>query len=62
MKSRVVLLTLVCVSLLFTIPASAKDTWISVRSKNFHLVGNANEKEIRLVILQFPTFFGYCHV
>ncbi|MBK8149674.1 MAG: tetratricopeptide repeat protein [Acidobacteria bacterium] len=56
MKSRVVLLTLVCVSLLFTIPASAKDTWISVRSKNFHLVGNANEKEIRQVATKLEQF------
>ena len=35
---------------------SAKDTWMSVRSKNFHLVGNANEKEIRKVALKLEQF------
>ncbi len=30
-------------------PVAAKDTWTSVRSKNFFLVGNASEKEIRKV-------------
>ena len=28
---------------------SAKDTWISVRTKNFYLIGNANEKDIHKV-------------
>jgi predicted Zn-dependent protease len=35
---------------------SAKDTWISVRSKNFQLIGNANEKEIRRVGLRLEQF------
>lgn len=30
-------------------PISAKDKWVSVRSKNFLLVGNADEKEIKQV-------------
>jgi hypothetical protein len=28
-------------------PATAKDTWTSVHSKNFLLIGNAGEKEIK---------------
>ena len=35
---------------------SAKDTWMSVRTKNFHLIGNANEKEIRKVGLKLEQF------
>ena len=35
---------------------SAKDTWMSVRTKNFHLIGNANEKEIRKVALKLEQF------
>lgn len=34
----------------------AKDNWISVRTKNFFLVGNANEKEIRKVALKLEQF------
>ncbi|MBC8030647.1 MAG: tetratricopeptide repeat protein [Pyrinomonadaceae bacterium] len=37
-------------------PVSAKDTWTSVRSKNFFLVGNANEKEIRQVAVKLEQF------
>jgi len=36
--------------------AFAKDTWTSVRSKNFFLVGNANEKEIRRVAVRLEQF------
>ncbi len=36
--------------------ASAKDNWIQVRSKNFTLVGNANEREIRAVAAQLEQF------
>ncbi|HKR13560.1 MAG TPA: tetratricopeptide repeat protein [Pyrinomonadaceae bacterium] len=35
---------------------SAKDTWVSVRTKNFFMVGNANEKEIRNVALKLEQF------
>ncbi len=56
MRSRVSILTLVCVALLFTVPASAKDTWINVRSKNFFLVGNASEKEIKQVATKLEQF------
>ncbi|HEY0431572.1 MAG TPA: tetratricopeptide repeat protein [Pyrinomonadaceae bacterium] len=37
-------------------PVSAKDNWLSVRSKNFFLVGNASEKEIRQVGVQLEQF------
>lgn len=39
-----------------TLPVSAKDTWLSVRSKNFLLVGNASEKEIREVGTRLEQF------
>src|SRR5258708_19559398 len=38
----------------------AKDNWTSVRSQNFQLIGNASEKDIRLVanrLEQFRTVF-----
>jgi tetratricopeptide (TPR) repeat protein len=35
---------------------AAKDTWTSVRSKNFFLVGNASEKEIRQVATRLEQF------
>ena len=41
---------------------SARDTWLEVRSKNFYLVGNASEKEIRKVGVKLEEFanpFGY---
>lgn len=37
-------------------PVTAKDKWTSVRSKNFLLVGNANEKDIRLVGIRMEQF------
>jgi len=37
-------------------PVFAKDTWLSVRSKNFLLVGNGNEKQIRQVAVRLEQF------
>ena len=37
-------------------PVSAKDTWISVRSKNFSLIGNAGEKDVRQVAIRLEQF------
>jgi tetratricopeptide (TPR) repeat protein len=34
----------------------AKDTWVSVRTKNFFMLGNASEKEIRKVGLKLEQF------
>ena len=36
--------------------AAAKDTWTSVRSKNFYLIGNASEKDIRQVAMRLEQF------
>ena len=35
---------------------AAKDTWVSVRTKNFLLIGNAGEKDIRKVGLKLEQF------
>lgn len=35
---------------------AAKDTWVSVRTNNFFLLGNANEKDIRKVGLKLEQF------
>ncbi len=37
-------------------PVSAKDTWTSVRSKNFLLLGNAGDKDIRQVAIRLEQF------
>jgi tetratricopeptide (TPR) repeat protein len=37
-------------------PAHAKDAWVSVRSNNFFLVGNASEKEVRQVATRLEQF------
>ena len=46
------------VLLLAALPATAaaKDTWTGVRSKNFFLVGNTSEKEIRQVATRLEQF------
>jgi len=36
--------------------APARDNWMSVRSKNFQLIGNASEKEIRQVATRLEQF------
>ncbi len=56
---RSILITGAMLCLLFIAPlapVSAKDKWISVRSKNFMLVGNASEKEIRQVATRLEQF------
>ncbi len=37
-------------------PSVAKDTWTSVRSKNFFLAGNASEKDIRKAAIKLEQF------
>ena len=56
-------LTLVLAAVLFLLfitplgyPVAARDTWTSVRSKNFTLIGNASDKEIRQVALRLEQF------
>ena len=61
---RITLLLALFVCLLALSPAlvSAKDNWISVKSKNFQLIGNANEKQIRQVagrLEQFREVFSH---
>jgi len=45
-------------SILFFLPAAvaAKDEWTRVRSKNFNLIGNADEKSIRAVAVRIEQF------
>ncbi|HCA57137.1 MAG TPA: hypothetical protein DEP46_04030, partial [Blastocatellia bacterium] len=40
----------------FAIPALAQDKWTSVRSTNFHLIGDAKEAEIRRVATRLEQF------
>lgn len=58
MKRRVFFLpAIVCLLLAgAVVPASAKDSWTSVRSKNFFLIGNGSEKEIRQVATRLEQF------
>ncbi len=37
-------------------PVAAKDNWISVRSKNFFLIGNTGEKDVRQVATRLEQF------
>lgn len=52
------LVSLVCVLLiaLSVSSVSAKDEWLRVRSKNFNLIGNASEKNIRKVATRLEQF------
>lgn len=47
-----------CLLLVVSQPAtvSAKDNWVSVRTKNFFMIGNTGEKEIRQVALKLEQF------
>jgi tetratricopeptide (TPR) repeat protein len=56
---RLILPVAVSLCLLLAIsqhPVIAKDSWISVRTKNFSLIGNAGEKDIRKVGLKLEQF------
>ena len=51
------LTALLCLAMVApAILAGLKDNWISVRSKNFFLIGNAGEKEIRQVAIKLEQF------
>ncbi|MEP6849842.1 MAG: hypothetical protein ABI999_13380 [Acidobacteriota bacterium] len=43
------LLLIIAACAALAVPVLAKDEWLQVRSKNFFLIGNASEKEIRKV-------------
>jgi hypothetical protein len=58
-RSALAFVTVLCLALVLHLSApatSAKDTWTSVRSKNFSLVGNASEKDIRQVATRLEQF------
>src|ERR1700730_12921283 len=60
-RATVVALAFCTVALAGPLAVQAKDNWISVRSQNFQLVGNASAKDIRLVanrLEQFRTVFA----
>ena len=59
MRVRIFSRTFFCVLVLFLLfPAQSfsKDTWINIRSKNFFLVGNADEKEMKQVATKLEQF------
>jgi tetratricopeptide (TPR) repeat protein len=49
-------LTLLLATLAYPLSAQGKDTWTAVHSKNFTLVGNASEKEIRQIATRLEQF------
>jgi tetratricopeptide (TPR) repeat protein len=55
---RWVLLTVACASLLVlnSNQATAKDTWTRVQTRNFTLVGNASERDIRKIAIKLEIF------
>lgn len=55
---KLVLQALLFVAFFACLPASAaaKDEWLQVRSKNFYLIGNASEKDIRRVATKLEQF------
>lgn len=58
MKNKFISVALFCVCLLLLCSNQvfAKDTWINVKSKNFNLIGNASEKDIRGVATKLEQF------
>src|SRR6266850_233313 len=48
-KSLLSVALCLCGLLLFAKPAAAADKWLNIHTKNFQLVGNANESDIRRV-------------
>ncbi|HYG79606.1 MAG TPA: tetratricopeptide repeat protein, partial [Pyrinomonadaceae bacterium] len=57
MMRRLALISATALALVLTAQtASAKDTWTSVRSQHFFLIGNASEKDIRRVATRLEQF------
>src|SRR6188472_3368150 len=56
LRRAVAAAVLAFVCLLISPEAQAKDTWVQVRSKNFFLIGNAPEKDIRKVGTRLEQF------
>jgi len=60
-RAAVLAVAFFAVALGAQLTVQAKDSWTSVRSQNFQLIGNASEKDIRLVanrLEQFRTVFA----
>ena len=55
-QSFFLVVLILCVFSLLPTVASAKDEWLQVRTKNFNLVGNASEKDIRKVATKLEQF------
>ncbi len=55
-RSIVLIIWCSAVVLCFAGESAAKDEWINVRTKNFNLIGNAGEKEIRQVATKLEQF------
>lgn len=56
-RTRATRVALIVFVLTLTVPAAqGKDTWISVRSQNFQLLGNASEKDVRQVANRLEQF------
>ena len=47
---------LFAIGVFFSITANAKDLWLNVQSKNFNLIGNASDKDIRKVAIKLEQF------
>jgi tetratricopeptide (TPR) repeat protein len=59
MKTARAALLLILTALIFALPANpaaAKGEWINIRSKNFNMIGNAGEKEMRRVAVKLEQF------
>jgi tetratricopeptide (TPR) repeat protein len=56
LRTLATLLAILVVATVSSQTAQARDTWTKVTSKNFTLVGNASEKEIRLVATRLEQF------
>jgi len=56
LKRFTILATCLLLVLGSLVPVSAKDTWTSVRTRNFFLIGNASEKDIKQVALKLEQF------
>ncbi|MEO7673505.1 MAG: hypothetical protein ABIU09_05440, partial [Pyrinomonadaceae bacterium] len=55
-KRFVLFVALVLGISVLTVSVSAKDEWLNVRSKNFNLIGNASDKDIRKVATKLEQF------
>ena len=56
MNRRPSLMLALALLILCGAPASGKDTWTRVQTKNFTLVGNANERDIKKIASKLETF------